>query len=342
MVSNSSDAFDLRPAILDAIPIAVMFVAPCWSGDAVTDGLIVYANNSCSETLRIDREKLLGTTLLENFPDLSLRDVWKDYLSLLVTQGYLEFEYQIEHSLVTRYYKARLLHVERGLCITFEDVSDLKLATKLAMEALLKAEQSNRRLVTEIAAKTSLEVELKRQALTDPLTGTLNRRGFGEALNKLVVSAAAERAFLSLITFDIDFFKRINDLYGHEVGDLVLQKVVAETSRFTNRDAVLGRIGGEEFSLALKDVPLTEAMRLADDVRRLLACSFVKVGGDFVKWTISAGVQEMTICGSLDRLCHDADAALMIAKRQGRNMVVGFEFAVEPGFDHEKHEVIYI
>ncbi|CCE00827.1 diguanylate cyclase [Bradyrhizobium sp. STM 3809] len=160
----------------------------------------------------------------------------------------------------------------------------------------------------------------KRAATTDPLTGLLNRRGFADACNQLIEREAREARPVSVLIFDIDHFKSINDRFGHAEGDDVLKifaKVVADNLRLTD---LSGRIGGEEFA-ALLPCSIEEAMVAAERVREAFAASGVVCEEKPVDTTVSIGVAGGPAGTELDVLLAAADTALYKAKRSGRNRV---------------------
>ncbi|MEP0323440.1 GGDEF domain-containing protein [Bauldia litoralis] len=161
----------------------------------------------------------------------------------------------------------------------------------------------------------------KRVAETDDLTGMLNRGALmshaDEALRK---SSAAEKP-MSVILFDLDNFKSINDRFGHAAGDDVLRqfgKVVSTELRPTDR---VGRIGGEEFVVVLPQTSLAEAFALAERIRETFAVRCASLDGLPVKATVSAGVTTARPRSSLDALLAAADDGLYLAKQNGRNRV---------------------
>jgi diguanylate cyclase (GGDEF)-like protein len=173
----------------------------------------------------------------------------------------------------------------------------------------------------------AMQRELVRMATTDYLSGALNRRAFFErAYEAAAVAATGEK--LSAAIFDIDHFKRVNDTYGHDIGDEVI-RVVARTA-MAETDT-LGRLGGEEFAFFLKGCGLTEAAALADKMREHFSSFQVNAGGNPVMFTASFGVSEWEPGDSLDALLKRADIALYKAKTSGRNRVV----KSEPAFAEE-------
>lgn len=165
---------------------------------------------------------------------------------------------------------------------------------------------------------------------TDSLTALLNRTGLFKEGNKLVKKAKEEQLELSVLLFDIDFFKLINEDFGHSVGDAVLKKIaelVSETMR--SRD-VLARLGGEQFVAILPSSDLDHAKAIAVRVLEKIAqYNFNKLG---VKRTItlSLGVANIkNTNAAFDDILHAADLAMYQAKAQGRNQVVSYESIVE-------------
>src|SRR5690606_31107543 len=139
--------------------------------------------------------------------------------------------------------------------------------------------------------------------------------------------AEAERTHrpLALVVLDLDFFKRVNDLYGHPVGDEVLANVAKAISSITRQGETEARLGGEEFALLLPDSTADEAREVAERVRRAIQATGTSVdGGDVVRITASAGVAstaELPGAGTQE-LLRAADEALFRAKREGRNRTV--------------------
>ncbi len=127
---------------------------------------------------------------------------------------------------------------------------------------------------------------------------------------------------------DIDEFKKVNDSYGHEAGDLVLQQVAAVVKSSLRETDLLGRMGGEEFAVILPDTALEDAVVLAERARQSIANTYFEIAGQVLSKpiTISIGVATLTdeILGITD-LLRNADAALYRAKHSGRNCVVVYQ-----------------
>jgi diguanylate cyclase (GGDEF)-like protein len=157
----------------------------------------------------------------------------------------------------------------------------------------------------------------KTAAATDTLTGLLNRRGFLEGAQALI--GGTDR--VTVLMFDLDHFKSINDRHGHAVGDDAL-KVFAKTIQDTLREGdVIGRLGGEEFA-ALLPAACTEAAIAAERVRAAFEIAGVEIGGHRMGATVSIGMADAPAATcNIDRLFSRADAALYAAKASGRNRV---------------------
>ena len=157
-------------------------------------------------------------------------------------------------------------------------------------------------------------------ASCDPLTGMFNRRGFSEATARMIEREAKAGRPITVMIFDIDHFKSINDRFGHPAGDEVLKlfaNVIAQTLRITD---LCGRIGGEEFA-AMLPCSLEEAMHAAERVRQAFATCGIEIDEAPVVTTVSIGVAGGPAHTELDVLLAAADTALYDAKRGGRNRV---------------------
>jgi diguanylate cyclase (GGDEF)-like protein len=158
------------------------------------------------------------------------------------------------------------------------------------------------------------------RARIDGLTGLHNRAYFDERLESKLAHCRRYKDPLSCIMIDIDHFKRINDSYGHSVGDEVLRHVASALSGRCRREDVVCRYGGEEFAILTPSVSLNGAMTLAEDIRVIVAGLEIRAGDETVKITCSFGVAEFEAQEFLP-LPQRADEALYFAKNSGRNRV---------------------
>jgi diguanylate cyclase (GGDEF)-like protein len=163
---------------------------------------------------------------------------------------------------------------------------------------------------------------LKLQATTDELTGLKNRRTIMQRLDEEFLRALRQNEPLGIMIADVDFFKRINDTYGHPVGDQVLQQVAGCIRESVRRYDMVGRIGGEEFLIVSPGVHLPEALTLADRVRSQVAEQVVTDDDFTISVTLSVGLTMLTSSDdNIEALLKRADRALYQAKTQGRNRV---------------------
>ena len=170
----------------------------------------------------------------------------------------------------------------------------------------------------ELAA---VNAELERQASTDPLTGLLNRRGFEMRASLAIGLATRNARALSVLSLDIDFFKRINDSYGHNIGDVVLHQLAQTLLQRARKTDLVARFSGEEFLILLPDTDATNALAVAEVLRHTIENLEIPPVGHI---TVSIGVSSLRNQDNKDGL-HDiikrSDNALYQAKETGRNRV---------------------
>ncbi len=175
---------------------------------------------------------------------------------------------------------------------------------------------------------TTQNVELERLATTDSLTGLANRRRLFDCLEQEVYRAQRYGTALSLVMFDIDHFKRINDSWGHATGDWVLRRIARETHQLLRKTDQAGRYGGEEFVVLLPETDLSEALLLAQRLRQRISDTAITPEHDApMPVTVSVGVAALAPDETGEELIHRADQALYRAKQNGRNRV---ETALDP------------
>ncbi len=204
-----------------------------------------------------------------------------------------------------------------------------------AVSALLAATREmyevNTKLESQLAAhglqigelKSKLE-DVRRDSVTDNLTGLANRRDFDERLEEAIAHAEREGAPLCLMMLDVDHFKKFNDSFGHQVGDEVL-KLVARTltESVKGRDSP-ARFGGEEFAIILPDTRLDQASVVAEHIRAAMASRRIvrrNSGMDYGQVTLSIGISVLGAGDEADDLVGRADEAMYQAKETGRNRV---------------------
>lgn len=174
----------------------------------------------------------------------------------------------------------------------------------------------------DITARKAIEKRLKELATTDELTGLANRRCLMELAESQIKVALRYQQKMSLMMFDIDHFKAVNDNYGHAMGDQVLQQFSQQAMAMLRKTDRLGRIGGEEFLIVMPETELVDAFEVAERLRQHIESQTFSLNGDSLKVTVSAGISELLIEGdTLSALLSRVDSALYKAKHAGRNQV---------------------
>lgn len=158
----------------------------------------------------------------------------------------------------------------------------------------------------------------------DPVTNIYNKRYFLDRIKEEFTFAKRKKRNLSIIMFDLDHFKELNDTHGHLAGDLVLQKLCAEVSKAIRSDDIFARYGGEEFVVVMRDTDIRHALELAERIRLLTSKLVIPWEDEKIKLTISCGVATSNdnINDFLD-LVAEADKHLYESKNAGRNRVTG-------------------
>jgi diguanylate cyclase (GGDEF)-like protein len=172
--------------------------------------------------------------------------------------------------------------------------------------------------------EASYHEEIYRMTIVDGLTGAHNKRYFLEFLEREIARCARYRRSLSLLMFDIDHFKAINDTHGHLTGDFVLRELSRRLLARVRREELLARYGGEEFAAVLPETDLSGARTFGEHIRHLISDHPFEYEGDRFEVTISVGVaslegQDVDVLSFIKT----ADTNLYQAKREGRNRVVG-------------------
>jgi diguanylate cyclase (GGDEF)-like protein len=171
-------------------------------------------------------------------------------------------------------------------------------------------------------ARERMALGYKRASLIDPLTGVANRRAFFERGERLLHRSAVDDRPTTLLLFDLDRFKRINDTFGHHVGDRVLMGFCGVATAALRPDDLFGRLGGEEFASLLPRTSLDEGLAVAERIRSNFAAATLEAGANKVAATVSVGATMSIDPGrSLADLFKAADRALYRAKANGRNRV---------------------
>lgn len=241
------------------------------------------------------------------------------FLSVLLGQKYVLFwlyPLLVALPVLLRQRQAKILGVLSGLLLIplvfaqFDWSTAMVLSFSLVLTWLVSA--------WLVFAVTEQSRRLKGMAITDPLTGAYNRRYLEEQAQLALEAWRRYHHPAGMLLIDIDYFKRINDRYGHAMGDTAIKQLVEVISCRVRSVDTLCRFGGEEFVVLLSETGVDAAATVAEELRALVENTRILPEGTM---TISIGVCEVAAADSLDHWLNLADAALYLAKRNGRNRV---------------------
>lgn len=265
-----------------------------------TSGRVTAINHCGCELLGLPQETILGEDWFTRFvPDTDAEQVTRVFEQL--RDGHEEPAEYMENEVMTATGERRVMAFRNAVLY----------ASDGDVEGILSSG-------TDITEQRQLEAELQYQASHDPLTEINNRRKGAELLYREITRAHRYASRLSVLLFDIDFFKTINDQHGHDVGDGVLRELTAIATRRLREADILARWGGEEFLVLLPETTLEGASRVAEDLRQYVAESRFSGAPSL---TISVGMAELGEDDTADSLLKRVDNALYAAKNGGRNRI---------------------
>lgn len=179
-------------------------------------------------------------------------------------------------------------------------------------------QETQRELEDKVRQRTA---ELQRLTEIDPLTGLFNRRGLTERLERELARQARQQDGLGILLLDLDFFKQVNDQYGHAAGDVALQVLSGVLQANLREYDYAARWGGEEFLVVVPGCSRNDVLALAERIRQAVAALVVEHGGHAFSFTVSIGLSHTHDSLPMDDLLRATDDALYLAKAQGRNRV---------------------
>ncbi len=206
----------------------------------------------------------------------------------------------------------------------FEGQKAEELDTVDIQARIFKAETYIKQALSVLEAKRLMNT-LRESALKDPLTGLYNRRFLQDHANHVISGVLRRKKTLGLVMCDLDYFKQVNDQYGHDVGDLVLKETATLINKGVRDTDIVIRFGGEEFFLLLVDINPGDAILVAEKIRKIFDEAKIKIPNGSIHKTLSLGVSEFPGDGEGFWQCIKyADVALYNAKDTGRNKAVRF------------------
>ncbi len=280
----------LSPLILENLGIGLIVISE--------DRTIVYTNKKACELLKKQREDLIGRDARSTLFALFSEDFSCSYENLLQEGRVCEFDALLnkgdEETFFAHVFATMIRHEGKPyVLINFYDIT----------------------------AQKELEKRLYQAAITDPLTGLYNRRFADEILKQEKLTYKRYKTPFCVLLIDLDNFKVINDVYGHDVGDKVLVAVANVLKRSVRESDVVSRWGGEEFLIILRRIELEDALKVAEKIRDAICqLSIPPLEGI----TASIGVSCYSGEGDVYDLVRKADLALYQAKAEGKNCVILF------------------
>jgi len=204
-----------------------------------------------------------------------------------------------------------------------------KIAEDKSRELYIKGQELEKALQAESLARKEIEAlykEVERLSLIDPLTELSNRRSFSNDALRLFKLAVRHQKKLSCAMLDIDLFKRVNDTFGHDMGDQVLIAVAKSCQKQIRKSDLLARFGGEEFCFLFPETDLNGAALLAERIRQELSKLEFNSNGNQFSITVSIGVSSLLdLNDTLENMIKRSDLSLYKAKETGRDRVVIWE-----------------
>ncbi|OUS11116.1 hypothetical protein A9Q89_09845 [Gammaproteobacteria bacterium 53_120_T64] len=300
--------------IIDRVDVGIL---------VVTEDLeVVLWNRFMEANSKVPAEVIVGTNLLESFPDLPGKWLQKKVRSVQLLNNFAFTSWQqrpylfhfrhhrpITGGVTHMYQNCTFIPFEGGggeslVCITLFDVTDTAISHREVQQAHADLEELSHR---------------------DPLTGIYNRRYMEAELDKEFQRVARYGGKLSVLFLDLDFFKKVNDTYGHQAGDQVLIEVTQRITAIARGTDCLARYGGEEFAIMLPETDTVGGLIFANRVREVIEKTPVYYEEHTIAVTASLGLSEYVEgTKSYDALLDQSDKALYVAKKQGRNRVVCF------------------
>lgn len=308
----------LRNRFMDLIPVARSRLIESMSDAILVVDLsnrIVDINPAMQEILQVEQSSFLGR------PASDVLRSWMKNVDQLINGSETRTELRTRSN-PTRYLDLRVTplydHYRRlnGRLLVFRDVTERKQVER-------KLRYANERLQSQLIEIGTLQSKLRSQAIRDPLTDLFNRRYLDETLDRELARSSREAYPVCVIMMDIDYFKHVNDTYGHEAGDRILRSLAQVLSRQNRRGDFACRYGGEEFVVVMPNITLRTARQRAEQLRISLSAVKVQYGRFQLSTTLSIGIACYPSDGDdRESILRAADRALYAAKNAGRNQVV--------------------
>ncbi|WDE03720.1 GGDEF domain-containing protein [Thalassomonas viridans] len=271
---------------------------------------LLYCNRAYARILGFDAEVLIGRTFVDiiSLCFNSNKGFKTDTDDLDVLLARLSTQWRSD------YYRLFEMQNHENQWFLFSEIKNA------SGEILIQTKQVTEQKVLEQKLLESRD-NLRQLALTDELTQVANRRCFVDSVEAELHRCRRHNYRVAYMILDLDHFKRINDSYGHQAGDMVLQHVAKLVKKLLRNYDIFGRIGGEEFAVFLGRTRVEEVLLIAERIREAIADTPLSYNGDSIRVTTSIGISLCTsVAHTYPDLYNQADQALYQAKANGRNM----------------------
>ncbi len=278
------------------------------------DEYLIYCNQAFAEIMMFDPGRV-GSITLETI----LRENFANNRGVRIDSGDIE-------QFITYTKQVRRSRVYRLFEVDFVDSRWFLFSEQVNEQGDLLMQLKD--ITSQKVQQQSLEARLdtiSELALTDELTRVANRRSLIQSVVSELSRCKRSGVQMTMLLLDIDFFKQINDTYGHQVGDLALQHVANLIKNSLRPFDIMGRIGGEEFAVFLSNTPTNVAFNVAERTCDIIANNPLVIDGQSVAMTISIGLATEGCDTSFEKLFEQADEALYQSKHNGRNRVTIYQ-----------------
>lgn len=315
--------------------------APCGFISMDRNCIILEVNNTFLEWMHYTREDLLGKHIESLFkpvnkmifhsyfyPNINLYGYVEEFLIKFKNRAGEDVPYLMN---AKRFIQGDMDHID-CILVQMKKRMDYELELRMAKkqleaaylekeEAFLKLQQINFEIDNKQRELMEMNMKLEVLSNTDALTGIPNRRFFEEHLKQYIELYRKEGQVFSVLIIDIDYFKKINDTYGHQVGDLVLVELAKFLKYHLQQQGIVTRFGGEEFLILLPQTNVEQAMEVARQINQKVEKVVWKEVGSL---TVSVGVATFTEEDTEMSIVKKADQALYVSKKNGRNYATHF------------------
>lgn len=318
--------------LLDYIPTGVFILSP--------DFTILFWNRCMEEWTKIPCGEIVGSSLFDHFPHLQAPRYLNRIKEIFRGGPPTVFSSQLHKHLIPAPLPGGEFRVQSTLAtgvpgdtsgeinaiFSIQDVTSLT-------EAIHNYNREHRKLLAAMEEQAKAKEELKRlnkilkeQAIRDGLTGLYNHRHFWQVIRRDFLLAERHGNDIACLLIDLDFFKKVNDVHGHLIGDAVLKGVAKLIQKKVRKTDVVSRYGGEEFAVLLPSTDIAGALVFAENIRSTIESHPFKNLPEPVKVTVSIGVATLRehLPDTPQKLLDMSDTALYCSKTQGRNRIVTY------------------